>query len=85
LQSIIRLTANGFGREGGSRQDSKLRRTARSWSRGESVTATTDGEWLHTGDLGEIDPKAGCTTRRKKDMIVTRKGLNVHPEDVEAV
>jgi long-chain acyl-CoA synthetase len=52
--------------------------------RGESVT--TAGEWLHTGDLGEIDSEGRLYYRgRKKDMIVTPEGLNVHPEDVEKV
>jgi len=53
--------------------------------RGESVT-TTDGGWLHTGDLGEIDSEGRLYFRgRKKDMIVTPDGLNVYPEDVESV
>lgn len=52
--------------------------------RGESVT--TEGEWLHTGDLGEIDSEGRLYYRgRKKDLIVTPEGLNVHPEDVEKV
>src|SRR5262249_46355895 len=50
--------------------------------RGESVT-TTDGGWLHTGDLGEIDAEGHMYYRgRKKDIIVTAEGLNVHPDDV---
>jgi long-chain acyl-CoA synthetase len=53
--------------------------------RGESVTAG-GGEWLHTGDLGEIDSEGRLYFRgRKKNMIVTPEGLNVYPEDVEAV
>jgi long-chain acyl-CoA synthetase len=53
--------------------------------RGESVT-TTDGGWLHTGDLGEIDSEGRLYFRgRKKDVIVTPEGLNVYPEDVESV
>jgi len=53
--------------------------------RGESVTATQDG-WLHTGDLGEIDAEGRLYFRgRKKDVIVTKEGLNVYPEDVETV
>jgi len=53
--------------------------------RGESVTGNR-GEWLSTGDLGEIDGEGRLYYRgRKKDMIVTPEGLNVHPEDVEAV
>ena len=53
--------------------------------RGESVTGER-GQWLSTGDLGEIDGEGRLYYRgRKKDMIVTAEGLNVHPEDVEAV
>src|SRR5215831_18944057 len=52
--------------------------------RGESVT--TDGDWLHTGDLGEIDSEGRLYYRgRKKEMIVTPEGLNIYPEDVEKV
>jgi long-chain acyl-CoA synthetase len=53
--------------------------------RGESVT-TTDGDWLHTGDLGEIDSEGRLYYRgRKKELIVTPEGLNIHPEDVERI
>lgn len=53
--------------------------------RGESIT-TEDGGWLHTGDLGEMDSEGRLYYRgRKKDLIVTPDGLNVHPEDVERV
>jgi long-chain acyl-CoA synthetase len=53
--------------------------------RGESVTSTNGG-WLHTGDIGEIDAEGRLYFRgRKKDMIVTPEGLNVYPEDIEAV
>ena len=53
--------------------------------RGESVTHES-GDWLHTGDLGEIDSEGRLYYRgRKKDVIVTAEGLNVHPEDVETV
>jgi len=53
--------------------------------RGESVT-TTDGGWLRSGHLGEIDAEGRLYYRgRKKDVIVTPEGLNVHPDDVEAV
>jgi long-chain acyl-CoA synthetase len=52
--------------------------------RGDSVT--TESGWLHTGDLGEMDAEGRLYFRgRKKDTIVTPEGLNVHPEDVEAV
>lgn len=43
-------------------------------------------EWLHTGDLGSLDKDGRLYFRsRKKDVIVTATGLNVFPEDIEAV
>ena len=45
----------------------------------------TDGGWLRTGDLGEMDEAGNIYFRgRKKDTIVTAAGLNVYPEDIEA-
>lgn len=42
--------------------------------------------WLHTGDLGELDSEGRLYYRgRKKDVIVVADGMNVHPQDVEAV
>jgi long-chain acyl-CoA synthetase len=67
-------------------QDVRIAEDGEILVRGESVTQTTNGEWLHTGDLGEMDSEGRLYYRgRKKDMIVTPDGLNVHPEDVEAV
>lgn len=43
----------------------------------------SDG-WLHTGDLGRFDEEGNLVyLGRKKEVIVTAEGLNVHPEDVE--
>jgi long-chain acyl-CoA synthetase len=64
--------------------------------RGENVTPGYYGEegagildpegWLHTGDIGELDPdKRLRILGRKKEMIVSPSGLNVFPEDVERV
>lgn len=42
--------------------------------------------WLQTGDLGKFDEAGNLTILgRKKDVIVTANGLNVYPQDVEAV
>lgn len=44
-----------------------------------------DSEWLPTGDLADFDERGNLRFRgRKKDLIVTAAGLNIHPEDLEA-
>ncbi|HXM99101.1 MAG TPA: AMP-binding protein [Candidatus Dormibacteraeota bacterium] len=54
------------------------------WEHGGIQSATEQG-WLHTGDLGEMDAAENLRFRgRKKNVIVTAAGLNVHPEDLEA-
>ena len=51
-----------------------------------AVAATDADGWLHTGDIGERDADGRLFIKgRKKEMIVTPEGLNVFPEDVEAV
>lgn len=45
-----------------------------------------DQGWFRTGDVGELDETGVLYYKgRKKDVIVTADGLNVHPQDVESV
>lgn len=65
--------------------------------RGESVAATywqgremapVAGEegWFRTGDVGAVDAQGNLYFKgRRKSVIVTAEGMNVHPEDLEAV
>ena len=50
----------------------------------EATTAAIDSDgWLHTGDLGEIDPNGYFkVTGRIKDMII-RGGENIYPRELE--
>lgn len=44
-----------------------------------------DKEWLHTGDVGELDANGNLFFKgRQKDVIVGASGLNIYPEDLEA-
>lgn len=53
------------------------------WEQGAFRHADQEG-WLRTGDLGELDAEGNLRFRgRKKNVIVTPAGLNIHPEDLE--
>ena len=49
----------------------------------ETEQALQDG-WLKTGDLGYVDEEGFVyLTGRKKNLIITRNGENVSPEEIE--
>jgi long-chain acyl-CoA synthetase len=46
---------------------------------------TGDQGWYRTGDVGALDETGNLYFKgRKKEVIVTAAGLNIHPEDLEA-
>src|SRR5216683_7503536 len=56
------------------------------WEKGSLQQSSDENNgWLRTGDLGELDSNGNLKFRgRKKNVIVTSAGLNLHPEDLEA-
>ncbi len=50
-----------------------------------TTTLFEDG-WMKTGDIGGVDSNGYVYLKgRKKDVIVTSAGLNIYPEDIEAI
>lgn len=48
--------------------------------------AFTDDGWFRTGDVGEIGPDGWLIIKgRNKELIVTGSGINVYPDELEAV
>jgi long-chain acyl-CoA synthetase len=51
-----------------------------------SRDAFAEGGWFKTGDLGEIGPDGWLTIKgRGKELIVTGSGVNVYPDELEAL
>ena len=55
------------------------------WQGKELKPVLNEQGWLHTGDIGELDVEGNLYFKgRKKNVIVTREGMNIYPEDLEA-
>ena len=55
------------------------------WNKKEETNKVIIDGWLHTGDIGEINPEDGYLkiTDRKKDIIVSAGGDNISPAKIE--
>ncbi|WP_208324102.1 AMP-dependent synthetase/ligase [Diaminobutyricimonas sp. TR449] len=54
------------------------------WNNPQATTETFEGEWLKTGDIGQLDDDGYLTiTGRKKEILVTAAGKNVAPAALE--
>ncbi len=55
------------------------------WQGKELRPVLNEEGWFRTGDLGEVDADGNLYFRgRKKNVIVTREGMNIYPDDLEA-
>ena len=56
------------------------------WRNDAETRAVLGDGWLHTGDVGHLDPAGRIViTDRKRDLIVNDKGDNVSPQRVEGM
>jgi long-chain acyl-CoA synthetase len=56
------------------------------WQGNEFKPVLGEDGWFRTGDLGALDEEGNLYFKgRKKNVIVTREGMNIYPDDVEAV
>ena len=54
------------------------------WQGKELKSVLNEEGWFRTGDIGELDAEGNLYFKgRKKNVIVTREGMNVYPEDLE--
>ena len=56
------------------------------WQGNEMKSVLNEDGWFRTGDLGALDADGNLYFKgRKKNVIVNREGMNIYPDDLEAV
>jgi long-chain acyl-CoA synthetase len=56
------------------------------WQGKELTSVLSEDGWFRTGDLGALDEDGNLYFKgRKKNVIVNREGMNIYPDDLEAV
>jgi long-chain acyl-CoA synthetase len=78
--------SSGYWTSGTADDSSAITAEKDTLNRGPTLRPGDEAAWFHTGDVGEVDAKGNLYFKgRKKEVIVTAAGMNVYPEDIEAV
>jgi acyl-CoA synthetase (AMP-forming)/AMP-acid ligase II len=55
------------------------------WGRPEESAATLRNGWLHTGDIGFVDPDRNLFIKDRLKELIIRGGANIYPAEIERV
>lgn len=53
------------------------------YNNSEATARAKQNEWLHTGDVAEMDKQGRLYIKCRKDNMIIRAGMNIYPQEIE--